>query len=297
MGRKQLAALLLGMACLCAVALLRVEQGHGWLMAALLICNAVAGGLYHWLPVTVVEVRVEVPAAEPIPQFPAPPTVAAPGPVREHPAVRLQAPLGELLEAILLSESDMQYANQLARDAGEKVALSADSIQASTASISDLADYMAHITLVFNELSDQSIRIGAIVGSIQDIAKQTNLLALNAAIEAARAGAHGRGFAVVADEVRNLSLRANESSEQIRQIAAGLKKSAEDARAGMERVGVSTQAGLNKSASALQAMADMRSGAAARLEIVERIMQRLASQRELAQHMNRLLDRSDAVQA
>ncbi|WP_420220376.1 methyl-accepting chemotaxis protein [Metapseudomonas resinovorans] len=149
---------------------------------------------------------------------------------------------------------------------------------------------MAHIGQVFNELGSQSMRIGAIVGSIQDIAKQTNLLALNAAIEAARAGSHGRGFAVVADEVRNLSLRANESSGQIRLIAEGLQKAAESARAGMEHVSGSTRAGLEKSAAALQAMGEMRAGAAARVEIVERIVQRLAGQRSLAQRMAGLLE-------
>jgi len=56
------------------------------------------------------------------------------------------------------------------------------------------------------------------LGDIETIAKQTNMLALNAAIEAARAGEAGRGFAVVADEVRNLSLRANEFSQRIRDI-------------------------------------------------------------------------------
>jgi methyl-accepting chemotaxis protein len=40
----------------------------------------------------------------------------------------------------------------------------------------------------------------------------------------------------VADEVRNLALRANESSEQIRQIASGLQKSAQEAHSGVEHI-------------------------------------------------------------
>ncbi|AOE85447.1 chemotaxis protein [Pseudomonas sp. TCU-HL1] len=285
MPRKPLAALLLGSGGV--LSLIAFLLTSGWLMAVSLGAIVAAGLLYHLQPPVVVEVRVEVPARAPVAQVIA---AVEPEPVRIPANTHLQAPLGELLDAILHCEADMQYANSLARAAGEKVQLGADSMQATAGAIGELDAYMAHIGQVFNELGSQSMRIGAIVGSIQDIAKQTNLLALNAAIEAARAGAHGRGFAVVADEVRNLSLRANESSGQIRLIAEGLQKAAEEARAGMEHVGGSTRAGLEKSAAALHAMGEMRAGAAARVEIVERIVQRLAAQRGLAQRMVGLLE-------
>lgn len=228
-----------------------------------------------------------LPPAQPVLAPPPPPVVEVDQvePLRAS----LREALVDLLESIEGSQRDMQYATDLARVAGGHVQSSAGSIAGSVEAISGLAEYMGHIDQVFDELGNQSQRIGAIVGSIQDIARQTNLLALNAAIEAARAGDHGRGFAVVADEVRNLARRANDSSEQIGQIAEGLKKAAEGARSGMEQIGDSTRSGLEKSALALQAMDEMRAGAVARMEIVERIVERLASQQALAQRMEEVM--------
>jgi len=199
----------------------------------------------------------------------------------------LQVTLEQLTESVLQTEEDMRSANQLARTAGERVKASAQSMQASASVLEDLNLYMQRLDQVFDELGSQSMRIGAIVGSIQGISRQTNLLALNAAIEAARAGSHGRGFAVVADEVRNLSRQAADSSEQIRKIATGLEQSAEQARQGLQQLSGSTRLGLEKAGVALHSMGELQSGAVARVEVVERIMARLAGLHDLAMQAKR----------
>lgn len=203
--------------------------------------------------------------------------------------VGLQVKLEQLTESVLQTEEDMRFANQLARTAGERVKASTQSMQSSATVLEDLNLYMQRLDQVFDELGSQSMRIGSIVGSIQDIARQTNLLALNAAIEAARAGSHGRGFAVVADEVRNLSRQAADSSAQIRQIATGLEQSAEQARQGLQQLSGSTRLGLEKAGVALHSMGELQSGAVARVEVVERIMARLAGLHDLALQAKRLI--------
>lgn len=210
-------------------------------------------------------------------------------PEREWPGAVVQVTLEQLTESVLQTEEDMRFANQLARTAGERVKASALSMQSSASVLEDLNLYMQRLDQVFDELGSQSMRIGAIVGSIQDISRQTNLLALNAAIEAARAGSHGRGFAVVADEVRNLSRQAADSSAQIRQIATGLEQSAEQARQGLQQLSGSTRLGLEKAGVALHSMGELQSGAVARVEVVERIMARLAGLHDLALQAKRMI--------
>jgi methyl-accepting chemotaxis protein len=106
-------------------------------------------------------------------------------------------------------------------------------------------------------LGERSDQIGAIIGTIEDIADQTNLLALNAAIEAARAGEQGRGFAVVADEVRALAERTTRATKEIGEMIKAIQKETKGAVIAMEQGVQQVETGSEEAAKSGQALQDI----------------------------------------
>lgn len=86
-----------------------------------------------------------------------------------------------------------------------------------------LRDQVRSIASTILALSEQTMQIGDIIASVNDIAEQSKLLSLNAAIEAARAGEHGRGFGVVATEIRALAEQSKQSTVQVRKILSDIQ--------------------------------------------------------------------------
>ncbi|OMP66582.1 methyl-accepting chemotaxis protein [Domibacillus epiphyticus] len=120
-------------------------------------------------------------------------------------------------------------------------------------------------------LEENARKVGKVIGLVGDIAAQTNLLALNASIEAARAGEHGKGFAVVAEEVRKL---ADESAEAVQSISDLVKQIQQEVDHVVHKITIQAEAaseGVEKGASAKEAVGQMSSKITDMAQAVEEI--------------------------
>ena len=140
----------------------------------------------------------------------------------------MSATSGDIAQNCQMAAEGAQRASQTASDGAQVV-------ERTVTVMGQIAAKVQESARTVESLGARSDQIGAIIGTIEDIADQTNLLALNAAIEAARAGEQGRGFAVVADEVRALAERTTRATREIGEMIKAIQKETKEAVIAMEQ--------------------------------------------------------------
>ncbi len=160
--------------------------------------------------------------------------------------------------------------------------------------MSEIAAKVQESARTVETLGTRSDQIGAIIGTIEDIADQTNLLALNAAIEAARAGEQGRGFAVVADEVRALAERTTKATREIGEMIKAIQGETRGAVVAMEQGVHQVEAGTSeaaKSGAALQEILDQVNAVAQQVnQIATAAEQQTATTSEISNNIQQITE-------
>lgn len=155
--------------------------------------------------------------------------------------------------------SNCSRASEVANRASDTAKGGATIVHETLSGMERIAERVKEAANTVASLGARSDQIGAIVGTIEDIADQTNLLALNAAIEAARAGEQGRGFAVVADEVRALAERTTKATKEIGEMIKVIQQETTGAVSSMENGVAEVERGMKssrKSGTALEEIVD-----------------------------------------
>jgi methyl-accepting chemotaxis protein len=201
-------------------------------------------------------------------------------------------------EEMSATSGDIAQNCQLAAEGAERASQSAQNgasvVDATIAVMSQIADKVQESARTVESLGVRSEQIGAIIGTIEDIADQTNLLALNAAIEAARAGEQGRGFAVVADEVRALAERTTRATREIGEMIKAIQNETKGAVIAMEQGVNQVEAGTieaGKSGLALQDILQQISDVALQVnQIATAAEEQTATTSEISSNMQQITE-------
>ncbi len=159
----------------------------------------------------------------------------------------MSATSGDIAQNCQMAAEGAQRASKTASDGAQVV-------ERTVSVMGQIAEKVQESARTVESLGARSDQIGAIIGTIEDIADQTNLLALNAAIEAARAGEQGRGFAVVADEVRALAERTTRATKEIGEMIKAIQKETKEAVTAMEQGVREVETGTMEAAKSGQAL-------------------------------------------
>lgn len=116
----------------------------------------------------------------------------------------------------------------------ERARASADAMNETTRSMDRIRENIQETSKKIKRLGEDSLRIGEILESMNEMTRKTNLLAINAAIEANAAGEAGRSFAIVAQEIKKLSDSSGQLTAQIDRLVGEMIGSTKEVGASME---------------------------------------------------------------
>ena len=151
----------------------------------------------------------------------------------------------EIRQITETSSKKAEYVAESARKSSEESFIGEATTNEAINGMKRIKDEMQYIAEGIVKLSEQTLSIGEIINTVNDLSDQSNLLSVNASIEAAKAGEHGKGFAVVAQEVKSLADQSKEATNQVRNILNEIQKATSAAVMTTERGSKAVEAGMD----------------------------------------------------
>lgn len=145
---------------------------------------------------------------------------------------------------------------------------------------------------IVRELEGAADRIGAIIGSIGQIAAKTNMLALNASIEAARAGEAGKAFDVVASEVKDLASQSGRLTTEVELQIGQIQHAAREAVVRIDKI-LKTIAHVSELSGAVAIAMSKQNSATA--DITRNIQQTAAAAHEVSANVVQISQASEST--
>lgn len=165
--------------------------------------------------------------------------------------------MSEMSASIVQVEQNARATEALAESVIADAEQGAAAVLHTRAGMENILDSSRAMGETIGSLSRRVQDIDRILEVIDEIAGQTRLLSLNAAIIASQAGKHGRGFGVVAGEIKQLAERTGASTQEIAALIAGVQDEASRAVQAMAQGEVAVTDGLERSADAERALAEI----------------------------------------
>jgi len=198
----------------------------------------------------------------------------------------------ELKQAAQLSSEKAINVSESAQKAASAAKQGKTAVAGNMEAIKRIKEQAEVVAQSIVKLSEQSLAIGDITTTVNDIAEQSNLLAVNAAIEAAKAGEHGKGFAVVAAEVKSLAEQSKQATTQVRTILNDVQKATSAAVMATEQVSKAVEAGVKQATEAgesIRILADTNAEAAqAATQVAASSQQQLVGINQIASAMENI---------
>ena len=160
------------------------------------------------------------------------------------------ATVEETRQAAELSSQKASRVSENAQQVAQVTQAGQKAVDETITGMHNIQNQMESIANTIVRLSEQSLQIGGIIASVNDVADQSNLLAVNAAIEAAKAGEQGKGFAVVAQEIKSLALQSKQATIQVRNILSEVQKTTSAAVMATEQGSKAVENGVKQSTQA-----------------------------------------------